>query len=271
MCVMCYSKETQYRLPYRDIVKFDLHDAGHTSSGKLSADPPTRSSSTSLAGVGRQTYRSDGCVGEPVFVPRKPFPHSVTQGDEDDGWVLVQLYNVKSRCTEFLILDAKHVSSGPIARIKLKHHVPAGFHGTFAEHVFIRPPPTYADGAMVAANASSTSSSPLSSPSAASDGVKTASPSSPSARVLSPSRAGTPTGPQAQRSAYRRTVQYNSRDDSTTVSTVSSTTVLNSDGSANSAWSSSSRTGSQRPDNTGDMCALADLTVAHIAVILSRL
>ena len=58
-------------------------------------------------------------------------------GDEDDGYVIVQLFVPETNCTEFVILDAKHVSRGPIARIKLKHHIPYGFHGTFTPEVFI--------------------------------------------------------------------------------------------------------------------------------------
>ena len=58
-------------------------------------------------------------------------------GDEDDGYVIVQLFVPETNCTEFVILDAKHVSQGPIARIKLKHHIPYGFHGTFTPEVFI--------------------------------------------------------------------------------------------------------------------------------------
>ena len=84
----------------------------------------------------RQVWYSHGCVGEPVFVPRQGWD-SWKEGDEDDGFVIVQLYVPEIHCTEFAILDAKHVDCGPIARIKLKHHIPYGFHGTFAPEVLM--------------------------------------------------------------------------------------------------------------------------------------
>ena len=57
-------------------------------------------------------------------------------GDEDDGFVIVQLYIPETHRTEFAILDAKHIDQGPIASIRLKHHIPYGFHGTFTPEVF---------------------------------------------------------------------------------------------------------------------------------------
>ena len=85
----------------------------------------------------RQVWYSHGCVGEPVFVPRLGWD-SWREGDEDDGYVIVQLYNPEVHRTEFIVLDAKHVDRGPVARIKLAHHLPYGFHGTFTPEVFIR-------------------------------------------------------------------------------------------------------------------------------------
>ena len=70
-----------------------------------------------------------------MFVPRNGY-NSVKTGDEDDGYVIVQLYVPKKHVTEFCVLDAKHLHQGPLARIKLKHHVPYGFHGTFTPQVF---------------------------------------------------------------------------------------------------------------------------------------
>ncbi|XP_001635106.2 apocarotenoid-15,15'-oxygenase [Nematostella vectensis] len=104
-----------YNLPYRDIVKFDA------------------------AGNGRQVWYSHGCIGEPVFAPRHGY-ESCKIGDEDDGYVIVQLYVPEKKLTEFCVLDAKDLSKGPLARIKLKHHIPYGFHGTFTPEVFVMPP-----------------------------------------------------------------------------------------------------------------------------------
>lgn len=84
----------------------------------------------------RQVWYSHGCVGEPVFVPRLGWK-SWCEGEEDDGFVLVQLYVPETHCTEFVVLDARKVDGGPLARIKLKHHIPYGFHGTFTPEVFV--------------------------------------------------------------------------------------------------------------------------------------
>lgn len=83
-------------------------------------------------------WYSHGVVGEPVFVPRLGYSSS-SKGDEDDGYVLVQLYIPETHTTEFVVLDAKQIHAGPLARIKLKHAIPYGFHGTFTPHVFIPP------------------------------------------------------------------------------------------------------------------------------------
>lgn len=81
-------------------------------------------------------WYSHGCVGEPVFVPRLGW-ESWKEGEEDDGYVIVQLYVPETHRTEFAILDARRVDQGPITRIKLKHHIPYGFHGTFTPEVFL--------------------------------------------------------------------------------------------------------------------------------------
>ena len=90
-------------------------------------------------GKDRQVWYSHGCVGEPVFVPRCGW-ESWKVGDEDDGYVITQLYVPESNLTEFVVLDAKHVDRGPLATIRLRHHLPYGFHGTFTPEVFLSPP-----------------------------------------------------------------------------------------------------------------------------------
>ncbi|ORX89145.1 carotenoid oxygenase [Basidiobolus meristosporus CBS 931.73] len=81
-----------------------------------------------------ELWKSHGVVGEPVFVPRDGY--SSSGNEEDDGWVLAQVYLPKQHMTDFVILDAKNLANGPIATIHLKHHVPYGFHGTFTPEVF---------------------------------------------------------------------------------------------------------------------------------------
>lgn len=84
----------------------------------------------------RQVWYSDGVIGEPVFAPRWAYK-SRSAGDEDDGYVLVQLYKASTHSTDFCVLDARKIDQGPIARIQLKHHVPYGFHGTFTPEILL--------------------------------------------------------------------------------------------------------------------------------------
>ncbi|MBD1909537.1 MULTISPECIES: carotenoid oxygenase family protein [unclassified Leptolyngbya] len=70
-----------------------------------------------------------GYVSEPVFVP---FPDSKA---EDEGWLLTLVYNGHSERSELVILDARDLSE-PVAKLKLKHHVPYGLHGNFTPEYF---------------------------------------------------------------------------------------------------------------------------------------
>ena len=84
------------------------------------------------------TWHSEGVVGEPSFVPRLGRA-SAWHGEEDDGWVLVQLYLPHDHRTEFVVLDARRVEDGPVCRLRLPCHLPYAFHGTFAPEVFVEP------------------------------------------------------------------------------------------------------------------------------------
>ncbi len=70
-----------------------------------------------------------GYVGEPIFVPRDP-----GNGAEDDGWVLVLVYDAAHHRSDLVILDAQELRA--IARLHLKHHVPYGLHGSFTPQRF---------------------------------------------------------------------------------------------------------------------------------------
>ncbi|HEY9666380.1 MAG TPA: carotenoid oxygenase family protein [Coleofasciculaceae cyanobacterium] len=85
-----------------------------------------------------------GFVDEPVFVPRTiptsyPPPTSPDRGGmkggEDDGWVLVPVYDASCDRTDLVILDGTRINAGPIARLHLKHHIPYGLHGSFTQLV----------------------------------------------------------------------------------------------------------------------------------------
>ncbi|MEO0769582.1 MAG: carotenoid oxygenase family protein [Cyanobacteria bacterium J06649_4] len=71
-----------------------------------------------------------GFGGEPLFVAR---PGAKA---EDDGWVLLWIYNAAGDRTELAIFNAQNITPGPIATLKLKHHIPYGLHGSFTPEYF---------------------------------------------------------------------------------------------------------------------------------------
>ncbi|BAY24956.1 Retinal pigment epithelial membrane protein [Calothrix sp. NIES-2100] len=72
-----------------------------------------------------------GFMGEPIFVPR---PGSER---EDDGWLLALVYDAAHHRSDVVILDARDLNKGAIARLHLKHHIPYGLHGSFTSEVFV--------------------------------------------------------------------------------------------------------------------------------------
>ncbi|MEM7726277.1 MAG: carotenoid oxygenase family protein [Cyanobacteria bacterium P01_A01_bin.45] len=72
-----------------------------------------------------------GFAGEPIFVTR---PNAAS---EDDGWILALTYDAGNDRSDVVILNAKDLTKGPIAKLHLKHHVPYGLHGNFVSEVFI--------------------------------------------------------------------------------------------------------------------------------------
>ncbi len=63
--------------------------------------------------------------GEPVFVPR------TAGAAEDDGYVLATWYDPALNRSELIVLAAQNFSGAPVARVKLQHRVPFGFHGNW--------------------------------------------------------------------------------------------------------------------------------------------
>ncbi|MEM9542082.1 MAG: carotenoid oxygenase family protein [Cyanobacteria bacterium P01_E01_bin.42] len=64
-----------------------------------------------------------GFVSEPIFVPA---PDGVA---EDDGWLLVLVYDGAKHRSKLVILDARDLQQGAIAQLHLPYHIPYGFHG----------------------------------------------------------------------------------------------------------------------------------------------
>jgi carotenoid cleavage dioxygenase len=62
---------------------------------------------------------------EPVFVPR------ADQAPEGDGWLVTTMYDESRNLSDFVVLDAQSVQSGPVATVELPTRVPYGFHGNW--------------------------------------------------------------------------------------------------------------------------------------------
>lgn len=74
------------------------------------------------------TYGDTTVVGEHLFVPN---PEAT---GEDDGWVMTIASDRLTEKSELLVLDARQIDRGPIARVKMPRRVPIGFHANwFAE------------------------------------------------------------------------------------------------------------------------------------------
>jgi carotenoid cleavage dioxygenase len=72
-----------------------------------------------------QALSANLAPGEPVFVPRGK------STAEDDGWVLAVWYDDQLNRSEMVVLDAQDFTGAPVARVKLQHRVPWGFHGNW--------------------------------------------------------------------------------------------------------------------------------------------
>jgi carotenoid cleavage dioxygenase-like enzyme len=60
--------------------------------------------------------------GEPVFVPRDG------STEEGDGYLLSLVWHGKDNSSELVVLNARDIESGPIARVKSPARIPGGFH-----------------------------------------------------------------------------------------------------------------------------------------------
>ena len=64
-------------------------------------------------------------VGEFSFAP------DPAGSAEDDGWLVGLTTDLSDRSSEFVVLDARDVAAGPVARVAIPRRVPAGFHGNW--------------------------------------------------------------------------------------------------------------------------------------------
>lgn len=73
----------------------------------------------------RYTYDETAVSGEHAFAPD---PDGT---DEDDGWLLSFVTDRVTEHSELVVIDARDVSSGPVARVQMPARVPVGFHANW--------------------------------------------------------------------------------------------------------------------------------------------
>ena len=101
-----------------------LHEGGHTlrfpGLVKYNNDP----------GQSQQWDYGPGVFGsEAVFAPK---PGADRSSEEDDGYVLTLVTDTRDWTSDCLVFDARDITRGPLARVRMPHRVPAGFHATWA-------------------------------------------------------------------------------------------------------------------------------------------
>jgi len=62
---------------------------------------------------------------EPIFIPAE------NQKSEDEGYLMLYVFNKESNKSDLVIFDAQSIQSGPRATVKLPQRVPFGFHGSW--------------------------------------------------------------------------------------------------------------------------------------------
>lgn len=64
-------------------------------------------------------------TSEPVFVPRS------SDADEGAGYLVANVYDADIDKSHLVVLDAENIEAGPLAKARLDHRVPFGFHGNW--------------------------------------------------------------------------------------------------------------------------------------------
>jgi carotenoid cleavage dioxygenase-like enzyme len=72
-----------------------------------------------------EEHRFDGAPGEAVYVP------ATGGADERSGWYLSYVYDPGRDGSDLVVIDASDFTGEPVARVRLPHRVPHGFHGNW--------------------------------------------------------------------------------------------------------------------------------------------
>ncbi len=87
-------------------------------------------------GTGLHRGDDDTLPSEPIVVPRSrpdgpgldgPRPDGPSSIAEDDAWLLYLRFDGRSKTTDLIVADAADLRT--VARLRLPHNIPLGFHG----------------------------------------------------------------------------------------------------------------------------------------------
>jgi len=103
-----------------------LYMSGFTRPNARGGDFDTVVKYDTSTGTRTRWYAGDGVsIGENVFAP------DPAGSAEDDGWLLTSLYDANRDSSEVVVLDARDVEAGPIARVVAPQRMPFGFHANW--------------------------------------------------------------------------------------------------------------------------------------------
>lgn len=103
-----------------------LYMPAFTRPGAIAGDFDTIVKYDTASGTRKTWYAGDaGHLGECVFAPD---PAGTA---EDDGWILNAAHDSGRNQSEVLVLDARDVARGPIARVQIPQRMPTGFHANW--------------------------------------------------------------------------------------------------------------------------------------------
>ena len=77
--------------------------------------------------------------GEQRYGSEAPFAPRIGAQSEDDGYLVSFITDTKLDQSECIIVDAKDLEAGPVARIILPQRISSGTHATWASHDEIAP------------------------------------------------------------------------------------------------------------------------------------
>lgn len=70
--------------------------------------------------------------GEDRFGSEAPFVPRINAKDEDDGYLVSYIIDMKQNTSECVLIDAKNIEAGPVCRIMLPHRITSGTHACWA-------------------------------------------------------------------------------------------------------------------------------------------